>query len=284
LGQVMDIPRLRLDATDTAELSRGERSWVDENRGIINSWEDFDRYPWPRPEDVDYSDLEYVGSHLPDGMKLIFQCEPGGQLELCMWLMGYEPFALTLADDPTLIEAISNKVGELLLNVFATAAEIPGVAALWLGDDMGFKTGTMVSPEALRRYVFPWQKQFAGVARAHSIPFLLHSCGNLTKVMPDLITDVRIDAKHSFEDVIEPVAEAKRHYGEHLALLGGLDMDYLCRATPEQVRGRTRELIDQCAPGGGWALGSGNTVANYVPIRNYLAMLDEGHKYGRYSH
>ena len=61
-------------------------------------------------------------------------------------------------------------------------------------------------------------------------------------------------------------------------------MDYLCRATPEQVRGRTRELIDQCAPGGGWALGSGNTVANYVPIRNYLAMLDEGHKYGRYSH
>ena len=44
----------------------------------------------------------------------------------------------------------------------------------------------------------------------------------------------------------------------------------------------TRQVIEACAPGGGWALGTGNSVANYIPVGNYLAMLDEGRHYGVY--
>jgi len=43
-----------------------------------------------------------------------------------------------------------------------------------------------------------------------------------------------------------------------------------------------RKVIDVCAPGGGYALGTGNSVANYIPIQNYLVMLDEGRRYGVY--
>ncbi len=67
------------------------------------------------------------------------------------------------------------------------------------------------------------------------------------------------------------------------ALLGGVDMDVLARGSEDQVRAYTRRCIEGCAPGGGYALGSGNTVANYIPVANYLAMLDEGWKVGRYS-
>ena len=76
--------------------------------------------------------------------------------------------------------------------------------------------------------------------------------------------------------------EAKRAWGDRIALLGGVDMDVLARGSEEEVRAYTRRCIEGCAPGGGWALGSGNTVANYVPTRNFLAMLDEGWKCGRY--
>jgi uroporphyrinogen decarboxylase len=34
-----------------------------------------------------------------------------------------------------------------------------------------------------------------------------------------------------------------------------------------------------CLPGGGHCLGSGNSIANYVPLDNYLAMIDEGRCY-----
>ena len=39
---------------DTAALTSGERKWQDESTGAIMSWADFERYPWPKPEDVDY--------------------------------------------------------------------------------------------------------------------------------------------------------------------------------------------------------------------------------------
>lgn len=31
-------------------------------------------------------------------------------------------------------------------------------------------------------------------------------------------------------------------------------------------------------PGGGYCLGTGNSVANHIPTENYLAMLDEGRR------
>lgn len=278
---VLDMPMKRVTADDTAALPREQRSWTDESSGVINSWQDFEAYPWPRPEEIDYYNLEFVARNLPHGMQMIF-LGPGGQLENIMWLMGYVPFSFALRDDPALVEAVAGKVGELLLTVFSTAAEMPGVGALWLGDDMGFKTGTMVSPSVMRQYVFPWQKRLAKIAHDHDLPFLLHACGNLTSIMGDLIEDVGIDAKHSFEDVIMPIAEAKRVYGDRVALLGGIDVDFLCRASEDEVRAYTRRAIDDCAPGGGWALGTGNSVANYIPVENYLAMLDEGRRYGEY--
>ena len=72
---------------------------------------------------------------------------------------------------------------------------------------------------------------------------------------------------------------AKRRWGGRLSLIGGIDMDLLCRSTEADVRRRVRETLDICLPGGGYCLGTGNTVANYVPLDNYLAMLDEGRRY-----
>jgi uroporphyrinogen decarboxylase len=199
-----------------------------------------------------------------------------------MWLMGMTPLALTLKDDPTLVEAVATRVGEMLVSIWATVSQMLCVGAMWLGDDMGYRTGTIISPKDLRQFVFPWQKKLVEITHEAGLCFLLHSCGNRLQIMDDLIDDVGIDAIHSFENTIQPVTEAKRLYGERVALLGGFDVDLLCRSTEEETRAHTRHLIDTCAPGGGWTLGTGNSVANYIPMRNYLAMLDEGRRYGVY--
>ena len=98
--------------------------------------------------------------------------------------------------------------------------------------------------------------------------------------MEDLICDVGIDARHSFEDAIMDVVTFSRRYGDRIAVLGGIDVDFLCRATAEEVRQRVRRTLDACFPGGGYCLGTGNSVTNYIPVENYLAMLDEGRRYG----
>ncbi len=91
-----------------------------------------------------------------------------------------------------------------------------------------------------------------------------------------LIDEVGIDGKHSFEDAIVPVPEMQRRYGSRIAILGGVDVDVLTRATPEEVRVYVRGIIEECAPRGRYAVGSGNSIPSYVPVENYLTMLDEG--------
>jgi len=59
----------------------------------------------------------------------------------------------------------------------------------------------------------------------------------------------------------------------------GIDLDFLCRADEAAVRARVRDTLEKCMPGGGYCLGTGNSVANYISIPNYLAMLDEGRRY-----
>lgn len=65
------------------------------------------------------------------------------------------------------------------------------------------------------------------------------------------------------------------------AIIGGVDMHLVASGNEEQVRARTRQILDACGPGGGYVLGTGNSVANYIPLRNYLAIVDEGQRWNR---
>ena len=186
---------------------------------------------------------------------------------------------MTLHEDLALVKEVVDRVGRLILAAFERFCAMTGIFALWLGDDMGFKTATLISPEHLRQYVLPWHRRYAELAHATGRFFLLHSCGHVEAVMPDLIEDVRIDGKHSFEDAIVPVEEFKKRWGDRVAVLGGVDVDLLSRAPQESIRRRTGEILDRCAPGGGYACGSGNSVTNYVPARNFLTMVEAVHRY-----
>jgi uroporphyrinogen decarboxylase len=103
----------------------------------------------------------------------------------------------------------------------------------------------------------------------------LHSCGNLDTIYADLISTVGIDGKHSFEEAILPVQAFQARYGDRIAVLGGIDVDILASAAPEQVRAKTRFLIETCGARGRYAVGSGNSVPSYIPVENYLSMVDE---------
>ena len=271
-------------AADTAVAQNwldGQRYWQDESSGPIQSWADFEAYPWPKAEELNHLALEFVNTIVPDGMK-IAAFGYGGIFENSTWLMGLEPFSYALHDQPDLVEAICQRVGELATATAAYAATIDNVDMMFLSDDLGFFSGTLVSPDVIRRYVVPHYKKIADVTHQAGNLVVFHSCGNVYKMMDDFIDDVGIDAKHSYEDKILPVEEAYRRWGDRVAVLGGVDMDLLGRGTEQQVRARTRQILEVCGTKGtGYALGTGNTAANYIPRQNYLAMLDEGRRWNR---
>lgn len=271
------FPQKERPSTTTSE---GERSYFKAATCTISNRTDFDSYPWPKMSNVDYSPLQDVVNFIPEGMKVITG-GPGGILENVMWLLGYEKISYCLYDDKELLQNMFEAVATRIIEHYNMLSTFDIVGALVLGEDMGFKTQTLLSPEVYREYLFPWHAKLVETVHAHGKPIILHSCGNLTEIMDDII-DCGWDAKHSFEDEIEPVWEAKQSYGDRIALLGGFDMNKLCLMSEAEVRQHTRFLIDKCSPGGGWALGTGNSVPNYVPINNFLAMLEEGNLRGKY--
>ncbi len=265
---------------DAAGLKReGGRAFRDEHTGPITTWEEFERFRWPNPARPEaLADLEWYQKHLPGDMCIIGVT--GHYFELLSWLMGLETLCYALFDQRDLVAAIARKLDEVLAASVGALLEFDRVRLVWGTDDMGYKTGLLISPRDMREFVLPGHRRAAAMAHAAGRPYLLHSCGNLADIYEDLIADVRIDAKHSFEDTIEDVRELKGKIGRRIALLGGIDVDFLCRSDEAAIRRRVRETLDVCQPGGGYCLGTGNSVANYIPLDHYLAMVDEGRLYG----
>jgi len=263
---------------DTAILSKGERGWVEEGTGMIKNWNDFENYPWQKKEEIDYSIYEIASKNLPDGMKMLI-CPSSGVFEIASeTLLGFENMSYLIVDNFLLVEAVFNKVGEIIYEFYKNAVEIDNVEGFFQGDDLGFKTSTFLSPEDLRKLVIPWHKKFAEIAHLNGKMYWLHSCGNILNVIEDFIDNVKIDAFHSFQDEIIPVWEFKKRYGEKIAVLGGVDVNKLATYNEENLRKYVREILNKCMPYR-YALGSGNSIANYIPVENYLIMLDEGLKY-----
>ncbi len=258
-----------------SQSAEGEPSaritWVSESSGPIQSREDFERFPWPTEKMIDMNPAEAAIDCLPSGMEAVGFS--GGVLEWSNELLGFEKFAIAMYEDPQLVRDVINRVGQIILTAFERFCQMDRIFAIWLGDDMGFKTSTLISPNHLREWILPWHKRYAELAHNAGRFFLLHSCGQVANVMPDLVDDVNIDAKHSFEDIIEPVEHFYQRWHERIAVLGGIDVDLLSRGTPDAVRRRTREILDACN-NGGYACGSGNSITNYVSPTNYLAMLE----------
>jgi len=270
----------RLAAQDTADLQRtGGRQFVDEHRGPITTWAEFESYPWPDPRRLSTRNLEWLENNLPEDMCIIGSGGFAHFAEYLSWLMGYESLCYALFDQRDLVSAIGRKLIELYEVVVARMLQFDRVKVIWGADDMGFRSGTLISPADLREFVLPGHRAMSQAAHAAGRPYLLHSCGKLDAIMDDLLDDVQIDGLHSFEDTIKTAQETKSTYGDRIAVLGGIDVDFLCRADEPAIRRRVRQTLEKCHAGGGYCLGTGNSVANYVPLDHYVTMLDEGRKF-----
>jgi uroporphyrinogen decarboxylase len=266
-----NVPVPNFSFTAAHVQRRRERS-VSMNEGsVLHTRADFAAFPWPDPDQADYDVLDRLAPETPPGMKLIVY-GPGGVLENVVELVGYEAACLMIHDDPPLALEIFGAVGARLVRYYERVAGYPMVGACISNDDWGHKTQTMFSPRDMRKFVFPWHKRIVETIHAAGKPAILHSCGHFQRVIDDVIDDMRYDARHSYEDSILPVETFYEQYHRRIAVLGGIDLDFVCRSTPEEVYRRSRAMLERSAGQGSFALGTGNSVPDYVPDENYFAM------------
>lgn len=257
-----------------------DRDWNEEGTGVIASLEDFQRFPWPKAEEMDYSAFDTIGRYLPSGMKVI-------AVELHIFLavlqlMGFENFCISLVENPDLVARMFEKIGTIQYEVLENITGFDCVGAVVQCDDVAYKTSLMVNPKYLRKYLFPHLKRMNALCKEKDLPTIYHCDGKVDEIMEDIVS-AGFNALQPIEPMAMDIASVKRQWGDKLCLCGNIDLGYtLTRGTPVEVEGEVKQRLREIAPGGGYCLGSGNTVTRYVPLENFNAMRQAVFKYGNY--
>jgi len=255
------------------------REWAAEEGGFITSWADLETFPWPKPGTVRLDLLDATARLLPDGMRLI--AIAGGMLMHARVWMGMQRFWTALGEDPALAVALLERLQALQIVAIDQATDHPALGAFLLDDDLAHCAGLLESPRFLRVHVFPFYKQVGEILHSKGLPFIMHTDGKVNQIIPDLIA-CGLDALHPIEPKAMDIVAVKRQYGDRLALLGNIDVDLLTRGSPEEIRASVQERIRSVAAGGGYAIGSSNSVPDYVPLANYRALVEASLAFGQY--
>jgi uroporphyrinogen decarboxylase len=139
-------------------------------------------------------------------------------------------------------------------------------------------TGPFFSPKFFRQLMVP---RIRKIAEKITLPWVHHSDGNILPLLDDLIA-LGIKGIHPVEKAAMDINHVKERYGNKLCLLGNIDVNTLSSGTPEEVGEEVRKRIKEDAPGGGYIVSSGNSIAAYCKPENVLAMAAAIQKYGKY--
>jgi uroporphyrinogen decarboxylase len=260
--------------------SERDMSWAEEGRGVITSLEEFEEFPWPDPDRMDLSAFEEIKQYLKPGMKVIAYL--GYIFTSAWWLMGMETFCLALGEQPKLIRKLYDRIWAIQSRMLLRVLRCDVVGAVMHADDLAYADGLIVSPKHLRQYVFPWYRWCGSLVRDCDLPLIFHSDGKLDTVLEDVLS-CGFNALHPIEPKAMDIAELKRKVGDRLCLIGNIDLGYtLTRGAPREVEAEVAERIRAIAPGGGYCVGSSNSVPAYVPLENFNAMREAAFRYGRY--
>ncbi len=195
-----------------------------------------------------------------------------GIYERAWGLMSFEEFMMNLGIRPKTAHLLLDKITEYRVEYAKKIVEM-GFKVAHHGDDLGTQQGVLLSKKMFREFVLPRLKRAWQPYNDAGLPIILHSCGNITEFIPDLL---EIGMK-----VLEPIqpcmdlAFLKREFGKDLVFWGGIEtQDILPFGTPEQVEQLTRDTIRTLGKGGGLIIAPSQEVMNDVPIANIKALLE----------
>lgn len=205
-----------------------------------------DDFDWPDPSKyIDPLECKKVVEEVPPGYPIMGVLWSAHFQDACS-AFGMETALIKMLIEPQMFEAVINRITEFYLeaNEIFYSATKGKVHAVLIGNDFGSQTGLMLSPEALRKFVFPGTKKFIEQAKGYGLKVFYHSCGSIFDIIPDLI-DVGVDAIHPIQalaDNMDP-SRLKREFGERVSFCGGVDaQELLIHGTPEQVKTKVFEL------------------------------------------
>lgn len=293
------IPTEKLEETDEYVVQRGANGAVHRNwKGRTSTPELMDftiksRRDW----DEHKAKLAYDESRLnwenarkahenarAKGLFLTFGCGIGYDHNSAS-LLGPVRLLTAIVEEPDWVHEIFMMQADLAVAIaeelFARGIDFDGA---FYYDDLGYRNGLFFSPRAYRQVLQPAHRRYLEPFKRRGLPCILHSCGNVTELIPDLL-----DSGWTCLQPLEVKAgmdllALKKKYGDVLAFMGGIDVRKMAAAEehPEALEAEIRTKVGTAKRGGGYIYHSDHSVPDNVSFASYCRVIELVHKYGRY--
>lgn len=209
-----------------------------------------DDFQWPNPDYLDFTDLLATLRNAGDVYRAGGFWSPF--FHLAADFFGMENYFVKMYTHPEVVHAVTRHMVDFYLEANKRLFdEAKGeIDAFFFGNDFGTQLDLLVSPACFDEFVFPYFRQLTEQGHRHGLQVILHSCGAIHRVIPQLI-DLGVDALHPLQAKAAAMdAETlARDFGGKIAFMGGVDtQDLLVNATPEQVAADVRRVKDLLGP------------------------------------
>lgn len=153
---------------------------------------------------------------------------------------GMEQALITMMCDPEMFQAVVDRIIDFYLEaneIFyeATKGHLDGVL---IGNDFGSQCSLMISPEDLRKFIFPGTKKLIDQAKSYGLKVIHHSCGSIYPVIEDLF-EMGVDAIHPIQALATDMRaeKLKQDFSGKGAFFGGIDAQHLLvNGTPDDIK------------------------------------------------
>ena len=195
-----------------------------------------DAYPWP---DVKYCDFTHVYNYIDQFQdKMVFTGMWSCFFHLVADFFGMENYFIKMYEDPEIVEAVTERLVDWYVEAndkfFAGLGDRADV--MFFGNDFGTQLDLFMSPEMFRKFVLPGFKRIIAVAKKYNKKVLLHSCGSIYRIIPDLI-EAGVDAIHPIQAAaVGMSANELAQFKNDIAFVGGIDaQSFFVNATPDEI-------------------------------------------------
>ncbi|MGC9454876.1 MAG: uroporphyrinogen decarboxylase family protein [Phycisphaerae bacterium] len=189
-------------------------------------------------------------------------------------LLGDAGACMACYDQPELLHDMLETFAATVVAVLDRVTREATVDVLFVHEDMAGRSGPMWGPAQVREFAVPYYRRVWELAAERGVRlFDQDSDGDMRPVMEPFL-EAGVNCMHPFEPAAGmDIVEARRLYGDRLAMVGGLDKHVLRRGR-DAIRAELEVKLPPLIATGGCMFGLDHRIPNGTPLENYRFYLD----------
>ncbi len=251
----------------------------------VTSEKDIEAYTFPDPYakgrfDIAKKDIEIYGKEY----FIIGDCELT-LFELAWHLIDLQTYLMALVTGEQWIETLNDRVEHWSTHIALQLIKL-GVDAIWLGEDLGTQTSTLIAPKMWRQKFKPRYKRMIETFRKENpeMIMIMHSDGAVAPLLDDFI-ELGIDVYNPVQPNVpgSDPEELKGKYGDSIAFFGGIDQQQLLpEGDPDKIRKEIKYRAKVLGRNGGYLLAPAHIIQADTSMETIKVMIEAAKEFGNY--